>query len=1129
VNRSAPNIYLEITARLTAARRKENNVALVNGMLYCGLLLLSITLVVVVFEGLMYFSVPVRTIVFWLTAAVAIVVGGYYVIMPLLRLAGVLSHETDQATAQKVGTKFPAIKDHLVNILQLYSERDTTQHYSPELIDASFDDVRKEIEPYDFTAIVDHSNTKQLGKLLGVVGGVGIMLAVFLPSMFFASLHRLISHNTSFDPPAPFRFVVHPGNTDVVKGETVRLTVRVEGAPQKEIILSTKPEGQLEYENHKLEPGVDGNFGYELSSLKFSTRYLVSSADIKSDEFLLRVIDRPIVKALRLQLSFPLYAKLAPRQLDDNSGDVLALKGTRISFAIESSKALASALLVFNDKTELPLNIAGSKATGNIAHLKDRTYHILLKDKDGNANAEPIEYTLKIIADAYPTAAIELPGRNVDIAENSSLTMLFRVRDDYGFSRLRLAHKLIMSRYEQPAAEYTFVQISLPEGSTTEALIPYLWNLSQLSLVPEDVISYYIEVFDNDNVSGPKSARSEVYTLRLPSLDEVFADLDKGHETSLETMKEALKDAEEAKKELDELQQQIKKSPQKMDWQDQKKAEEVAKKYQEIQKKIEEVNKTVEKMAEEMQKNQVLSKETLEKYQELQQMMEQMNSPEFAEAMKKMQQAMQQLNPEQMKQALQNFQFSEENFRKSIERTMNLLKRIQIEQKLDEAVKRTEQLMKQQEELAKKTEQTNPEDKQRLNDLAQQQKDLQKQLEQLQKELAGLQKKMEEFPTEMPLDEMDQARQQLERSQLEQQMEQIAQQMQQQQMQQAMQNQKQAMQKMGQFLQQMQQVQKSMQQNQQRQIVNEMRRSLQDLLELSKRQEELKNESQRLEQNSQAFRENAAKQVEIMRDLTNVANDMSKLSQKTFSISPEMGKSIGDAMREMNNAMQSLDQRNGQMAGQQQGSAMGSLNEAASQMQGAMNAMMQGQGGQGMGMAGLMQRLEQMSGQQQGINKGTQGLGMTQQQAAEMSRLAGEQGMVRKSLEQLAKEAAQSGDLSKMLGDLSKIAQEMREVQTDLAQGNINPETLRKQERILSRLLDSQRSARERDFEKKRKAETGREIVRKNPGAVDLSTRQGKIRLRQDMLKALEEGYTKDYEEVIKKYFELLEQDQREN
>jgi hypothetical protein len=148
-----------------------------------------------------------------------------------------------------------------------------------------------------------------------------------------------------------------------------------------------------------------------------------------------------------------------------------------------------------------------------------------------------------------------------------------------------------------------------------------------------------------------------------------------------------------------------------------------------------------------------------------------------------------------------------------------------------------------------------------------------------------------------------------------------------------------------------------------------------------------------------------------------------------------------------------------------------------------------------------------------------------------MARLAAEQGIVRKSLEQLAKEAAQSGELSKMLGDLNRIAQDMHEVQTDLAQGNVNPETMQKQERILSRLLDSQRSARERDFEKKRKAETGTNLARrdKSPGELDVSTQEGRNRLRQDLQKAMEEGYAREYQELIKKYYEALERMQREH
>jgi predicted acetyltransferase len=99
----------------------------------------------------------------------------------------------------------------------------------------------------------------------------------------------------------------------------------------------------------------------------------------------------------------------------------------------------------------------------------------------------------------------------------------------------------------------------------------------------------------------------------------------------------------------------------------------------------------------------------------------------------------------------------------------------------------------------------------------------------------------------------------------------------------------------------------------------------------------------------------------------------------------------------------------------------------------------------------------------------------------------------------------------------------MKEVVNNLQQNNVNPETIKKQERILSRLLDASKSMRERDYEKKRKAETGTQITRKSPDEIDLNSLEGKDRLREELLKALEEGYSKDYQELIRKYFEELE------
>ncbi len=525
---------------------------------------------------------------------------------------------------------------------------------------------------------------------------------------FFGSAYRLWNYSQAFAVPAPFRLIVLPGNRDVVKGEDVSVIVRVEGEPQNQVVLVSRPDGQTTDEEHTLTPSAPGEFRYEFTALKSTTRYAARSGSVSTEEYVLTVADRPVIRFLRLTLAFPSYTKLPARELEDNAGDVTALKGTRIAFSVEANKELAEATLVFSDSSRLPMTVKGQKASATSVLMKDRTYHLLLKDQDGVVNAEPIEYTMRTVPDAYPTASILMPGTNLDITENSTLPLLVKITDDYGFSKMRLAYKLVQSRYEKPAEEFTFVPIPLPPGIGTEGNVAYTWALDGLHLAPEDMVSYYVEIFDNDNVSGPKSAMSEIFSLRLPSLDEVFADVDKGHEMSLETMKDVQKDAEQSKKDLEELQRDLAKNRQKMDWQDQKKAEELVQKYTEMQKKMEEVKQTVDKMVEQMQKNQVLSPETLEKYQELQQLMQEMNSPEFAEAMKKLQQSMQQINPEAMKQAMQQFNFSEENFRKSIERTMNLMKRLQIEQKVDEAVKRAEELRKQQEDLQRRTEKDGP-------------------------------------------------------------------------------------------------------------------------------------------------------------------------------------------------------------------------------------------------------------------------------------------------------------------------------------------------------------------------------------------------------------------------------------
>lgn len=1107
----------ELQDRLKQVRRREWILQLQRGALQLGLGILAWWVLILAVEALFHFSSSVRTglFVFTLVALGAAVL--WLLGRPLGRLLGFLRGESDDQTAARVGAAFPSIKDRLQNLLQLLREREAAgRYFSLELIDAASRDLGDTLRSVDFSSMIDRSSMRSLVRFFPATLLFAAALMLLLPDTLGSAAHRLVHFAEEFTPPPEYVLTVLPGNREVVKGQDVEITVRIQGTLRDNVMLQTRPEGREYSSEIRLERAPDGDWRTTLAQMRTSTEYAVHVGPVHSDTYLLRVLDRPVVRMIRLHLTYPSYAGLPARWLDENVGDVQALAGTRIQFTVEASKELAKADLRFHDSTSIALQVSGKTATGTVTLRKEQTYHVQVADREGIHNSDPISYALRLVADTGPSVAIVAPGSNLDVVGDEQLPMLFHLSDDFGISRLRLKHRLIHSRFEPPAKDFTILDIPLSGRAGRDWLVPFTWALNTLRLVPEDVVEYHAEVFDNNTVSGPKSAISETYTLRLPSVDEVFADIDKGHEVTHETLSEALKQAEEAKKELDDLSRELKKPQERLKWEDQKKAEELTERYQEIQKKLQEVQQTVDNMLNEMQKNNVLSPETLQKYQELQQVMEQMQSPEFAEAMKRLQSAMQQMTPDALKQALQQFSFSEEQFRKSIERTLNLLKRVQIEQKMDEMLKRAEEMKRLQEELAERK----PDDAAKSEQAAKEQDELRNKYEEMEKELKGLQDKMEEFPAEMPLSEMQHLQETMDQANLDSLMRQITESLRQQQMQQAAQQQQQGLQAMGSMLQQMQQMQQQMRMNHQRQVVQEMRRATRDLLELSRRQEDLKNASAGLDPSSQQFRQNAQEQMDVLRDLGNVTNRLSALSQKTFGISPEMGKSIGEAMQRMNDALRLLDQRNGSAASQQQAAAMGALNQTAQQLQAAAQSMSQG-GGQGMGMAGFLQRLKQLGGQQQGINEGTKGL--SPEQAAELARLAGEQGMVRKSLEELAREASRAGELSKLLGDLNRVASDMREVQTDMAQGNVNPDVLHKQDRILSRLLDAQRSLRERDFEKRRRADAGKNRTQQSPPPLDLTTLDGRNQLQRDLLRALEEGYARDYEDLIKKYFEALQ------
>ena len=348
------------------------------------------------------------------------------------------------------------------------------------------------------------------------------------------------------------------------------------------------------------------------------------------------------------------------------------------------------------------MNINDKNAAGKLIVKKDINYKIILTDEKGNNNLYPITYNIKALTDAYPTIDVLEPNKDVTLANDNRLPLYLKVTDDYGFSKLLLKYRLAASKYEPPQTDYSSIEIPLSKNSS-ENNVNYIWNLSDLNLAVDDIVTYYLEIFDNDVISGPKSTKSPSFNVRVPSLDEILAKADNTQSQSEDDLKEILKQADELKNNLEKIDQDLKKDSKELTWEEKQKIEKSLDQFQDLQKKAEKVNEKMTKMQQDLQQNNLLSKETLEKYMELQNLMKELSGEEMQKLMDRMQSMLQKLDRNQMQQAMENMKLDEDKFQKSIERTLNLLKRIQIEQKVDELLKRSEQMTEKQENLENET------------------------------------------------------------------------------------------------------------------------------------------------------------------------------------------------------------------------------------------------------------------------------------------------------------------------------------------------------------------------------------------------------------------------------------------
>ncbi len=194
-------------------------------------------------------------------------------------------------------------------------------------------------------------------------------------------------------------------------------------------------------------------------------------------------------------------------------------------------------------------------------------------------------------------------------------------------------------------------------------------------------------------------------------------------------------------------------------------------------------------------------------------------------------------------------------------------------------------------------------------------------------------------------------------------------------------------------------------------------------------------------------------------------------------------------------------------------------------------AQMQGSGSGGGGSSqpqSMSEQLQQMAQDQAGLNGVTEELrrmladrGISQQARSQMKRLGAEQAEMAAKMGELAEEERGKAEGERLLGDLAEMGRDMESIGREIDDGLVSEETLIRQERILSRMLDARNSVRRRDFTSRRESQAAGRLYADQEGVPqrDQADSNSPFRLKYQPL----EQAPMEYRDLVRRYFAALD------
>jgi len=1110
--------YRVLIGKLDDFIRKYYKNQLIRGIIYSFTACLLFFLTVTVLEYFAHFSTTVRTILFYgfiLSASYILAVYIFRPLFQLYRLGKIISHE--QAAAI-IGDHFSSIKDKLLNTLQLNRQLEVNPSHA-ELITASIDQRIAELKPVPFTSAIDlGKNKKHLRYALIPVMCLAVVLFT-APSLLKEGTTRLIRHSTYFEKPAPFTFEVVNKELKTVQQSEFELLVKVDGAEIPENVYINVNNAQ-----YKLNKENTVSFNYIFKNVQQDTRFFLSADGFNSKEYELKALPNPLILNFDISLVYPAYLGKPAEKLN-NTGDLIVPAGTRAkwNFNTRNTRILK---LNFTDSVMQPEE-GNNNFSANRMLLRNNQYSIVTANEFMRGR-DSMVYSITVIPDLYPTLQVE---QQADSLASTQIYFKGLAKDDYGFSKLNFTYHFLKTSDSLDRIQKTFTENIQVNRNSNQAQFFYFLDVATLMIMPGDEFEYYFEIWDNDGVSGPKSTRSQTLIYRAPSLKEIAENAKKNNEELKSDLSESIDKAKKIQKDINEAARKLleKKT---LDFEDKKKMEDLLKQQKELEKKVAEMQKNNERNNTQQQEFQKFDPAIAEKHKQLQELFDKVMNDEMKKMMEELEKLLSELDKQKAQEMLDKMKMNNKDLEKELDRTLELFKALEVEQKMNEAIKNLDELSKEQDKLAEKS----ADDKSDSKELKDQQNELNKKFDDIQKDLKEINDKNKELEFPKDMESTEQEEQEIDKD-----MQDSEQQLGENKKSKASKSQKGAAEKMQKMSKKMQEKQEAEEAEQQEEDMAALRYLLENLIQFSFDQESLMQELKTIDVNNPKYLKLSQQQRKLKDDSKMIEDSLFALSKRVPQISSIVNKEIGAINENITDAINRLQDRMVPQARSDQQYVMTStnnlallLNEAMDQMEqqmkdqkpGGKSCKKPGKGKPNPSAAQMKKMQEALNeqlkeareamkkGKKPGEKPGGEG-GMSEQ----LARMAAQQEAIRNELQKYDQQENKDG--GNKLGDLGKLAKQMEETEKDIVNRRITEETLLRQQEIMTRLLEAEKAERERDQEEKRQANENKTDIYRNPPQFEEYKR---LKMQEvELLKTIPPSLTPFYKNLVNNYFQNID------